>query len=131
MPVEPWRLFNTFLGDPMRAAQFGIILGIMERDRLIEHTARTGTRLVAGLEALQAQHPALFSQARGAGTFAAIDVRDAATRDRIVDRLRQTGVEAGGSGDRSIRFRPALILASRHVEEAMERLDAAARFIGS
>lgn len=131
LPAEPWRIFNTFLGDPMRAAQLGVILDIVERDRLVEHTANTGRRLVAGLEALQARHPGLLSQARGAGTFAAIDVRDGSTRDRLVNDLRQIGVEAGGSGDRSIRFRPALVFASRHVDEALEHLDAVCRAVAS
>ncbi len=126
MPTESFRLFNTFLGDPLRAAQFGVIWEVMQRDQLIPHTARVGAQLVAGLEALVDRHPAVFSQARGAGTFAAIDVVDAPTRDRVIAALRQTGIEAGGSGDRSIRFRPALVFASRHVDEALERFDAVA-----
>ncbi len=126
LPREPWRLFNTFLGDPLRAAQFEVILEVMERDGLVAHTARTGERLLAALTALQERFPAVYSGARGAGTFAAIDAPDGATRDRLVDRLRQRGVEAGGSGDRAIRFRPALVFADRHVEELAEALAAVA-----
>jgi 4-aminobutyrate aminotransferase/(S)-3-amino-2-methylpropionate transaminase len=74
------------------------------------------------LESLQARFPGVLSQARGVGTYAAIDVRDGPTRDRFMDRIRQRGVEMGGSGDRSIRFRPALILGRRHVDEALGHL---------
>lgn len=120
MPAEAYRLFSTFLGDPLRAAQFEVILEVIERDGLIAHTASVGHYLVERLVGLGEAFPSVFSQGRGAGTFAAIDVRDAATRDKLIDGLRQRGIEAGGSGDRSIRFRPALILGSRHVDEAID-----------
>jgi 4-aminobutyrate aminotransferase/(S)-3-amino-2-methylpropionate transaminase len=127
LPAEPYRIFNTFLGDPLRAAQANVILDVVERDRLVAHTVRSGARLVSGLVELGTRHPGLLSEGRGAGTFAAIDVRDPATRDQMLDRLRQRGVEAGGSGDRSIRFRPALVFGARHVDEALDAFDAVAR----
>ena len=127
LPSEAYRLFNTFLGDPLRAAQAEIILDVVAREDLVAHTRRTGETLVAGLDDLCARYPAIFSQARGQGTFAAVDVRDAATRDRILEGVRQIGLEAGGSGDRSIRFRPALVFGARHVAEAMERFDTVAK----
>jgi 4-aminobutyrate aminotransferase/(S)-3-amino-2-methylpropionate transaminase len=129
LPPEPWRLFNTFLGDPLRAAQTEVILDVVERQGLVDHTRRTGQQLVAALGDLTARHPALFSQPRGAGTFAAVDVKDAATRDRILHEVRQIGLEAGGSGDRSIRFRPALVFGARHIAEVVERLDTVARML--
>ncbi|MSP56153.1 MAG: aminotransferase class III-fold pyridoxal phosphate-dependent enzyme [Myxococcales bacterium] len=126
-PAEPWRIFNTFLGDPIRGAQLEVIIEVMERDDLIGNVARTGDLLVRELSGLQARYPGLFSQARGVGTYAAIDARDPATRDAIVRGLQQLGVEAGGSGDRSIRFRPALVFEARHVHEAIDRFHHVAR----
>jgi 4-aminobutyrate aminotransferase/(S)-3-amino-2-methylpropionate transaminase len=127
LPAEAYRLFNTFLGDPLRAAQSEVILDVVARDGLVDHTRRVGELLVGELEGLCARYPGVFSQARGAGTFAAVDVRDAATRDRVLEGVRQIGLEAGGSGDRSIRFRPALVFGPRHVAEAMERFDHVAK----
>ena len=127
LPAEAYRIFNTFLGDPLRAAQAEVILDVVARDGLVDHTRRTGEVLQKGLSDLAARYPNLFSQARGAATFAAIDVRDAATRDHILHELRQIGLEAGGSGDRAIRFRPALVFEARHVAEAMERFDTVAK----
>jgi 4-aminobutyrate aminotransferase/(S)-3-amino-2-methylpropionate transaminase len=126
MPAEPWRLFNTFLGDPLRAAQAEVILDVVQRDQLVAHTRRTGEKLVSALASLTAQFPALFSEPRGAGTFAAIDVCDAASRDRLLHEARQRGLEAGGSGERSVRFRPALVYGARHVDETIALLAAAA-----
>jgi|GEM_PF-97225 len=126
-PLEPYRLFHTFLGDPLRAAQAEVILEVVEKDDLVNHTRKTGEVLVSGLSGLCRSYPDIFSQARGTGTFAAVDVCDAATRDRVLHRLRQIGLEAGGSGERSIRFRPALVFGARHVGEALELLDTVAK----
>ncbi|MCC6899990.1 MAG: aminotransferase class III-fold pyridoxal phosphate-dependent enzyme [Polyangiaceae bacterium] len=130
LPAEAYRIFNTFLGDPLRAAQFGIIRDVICRDRLVEHTQRVGAYLLEQLSELVTRFPGTFSQPRGKGTFAAIDARDVATRDKLLHELRQRGVEAGGSGDRSIRFRPALVMASRHVDEAMQLFADSARAVG-
>ena len=129
-PAEAYRIFNTFLGDPLRGAQAQVILEIIERDQLVESTRITGEHLLAELAQLQARHPALLSQVRGQATFAAFDLPDGPTRDRLITGMRQRGLEAGGSGDRSIRFRPALVFAPRHVGEAMDRIDDALRTLG-
>jgi 4-aminobutyrate aminotransferase/(S)-3-amino-2-methylpropionate transaminase len=131
MPAEPWRIFNTFLGDPLRAAQLGVVKEVVERDRLVELVQVSGAQLVAGLERLCRLHPGLFSNARGRGTYAAIDLPSGAQRDRFIAGLRDRGIEAGGSGDRSIRFRPALIFAPRHAAEALEAFEALAPSMGA
>lgn len=123
VPAEPFRLFGTFLGDPLRAAQFDVIYEVMVRDQLLAHTQRVGQHLVAGLESLCQRYPRVLSSARGQGTFAAIDLPDPATRDKATTALRRAGIEVGGSGDRSIRFRPALVFASRHADELLDALD--------
>lgn len=122
-PLEPLRIFNTFLGDPLRLAQLEVILEVIERDRLIEATRAMGERLRAGLTELAARYPDRLSGVRAAGTFAAIDLPDGARRDEAIRALRQRGLEVGGSGDRSIRFRPALVFGPRHVDEALDLID--------
>jgi 4-aminobutyrate aminotransferase/(S)-3-amino-2-methylpropionate transaminase len=124
---EAYRIFNTFLGDPLRAAQLEVIAEIIDRDRLLASVRATGVLLVKQLEDLAKKHPAILSGARGAGTFAAIDVRDPATQLRLLDGLRQKGLEVGGSGSRTIRFRPALVFGARHVAEAMGLLEGACK----
>lgn len=121
-PAEPYRIFNTFLGDPFRLAQLEVIVSILERDDLVEGARRVGAALVSGLERLANEYSGLLSQARGRGTFAAIDARDPETQLRLLDALRQRGLEVGGSGTRSIRFRPALVFGPRHADEALSIL---------
>jgi 4-aminobutyrate aminotransferase/(S)-3-amino-2-methylpropionate transaminase len=126
-PAEPLRIFNTFLGDPIRLAQLEVIVEIMERDRLIENARITGDFLVKSLEELAARHPGVLSNARGRGTFAAVDARDTATQGKILAHLRLAGVEGGGSGTRSLRFRPANVFLPRHVAEAIGVLEDACK----
>src|SRR5262249_42801020 len=97
-PPEPYRIFNTFLGDPLRAAQLEVILEVIERDGLLGNVRVTGEWLERALVELQGRFPALLSGARARGTFAAIDAPDAAAQARLLDVLRQRGLEVGGSG---------------------------------
>jgi 4-aminobutyrate aminotransferase/(S)-3-amino-2-methylpropionate transaminase len=122
-PREPYRLFNTFLGDPLRLSQLQVILEILERDSLLAATRDTGALLVRELTRLSERFPALLSSARGAGTLAAIDVPDAETQVRLLDALRQRGLEIGGSGTRTLRFRPALVFGPRHANEVISLLE--------
>lgn len=126
-PAEPFRIFNTFLGDPLRGAQLEVILEIIEKGRLLENVKATGAWLLTALEDLAIRYPALLSGARAQGTFAAIDAPDAATQARLLAALRARGLEVGGSGARSVRFRPALVLLPRHAAEAMSILEDAAK----
>ena len=126
-PAEPYRIFNTWLGDPLRAAQLEVIVEVIERDGLLDLVQSSGERLRAGLRDLEARGVGGLSGVRGVGTFCAFDCPDAAARDRLVGRVRHIGLEMGGSGDRSVRFRPALILADRHVDEALNLLEAGLR----
>ncbi|KAK7879892.1 hypothetical protein WMY93_033441 [Mugilogobius chulae] len=61
------------------------------------------------------QYPGLLSRARGQGTFCAVDICDDPTRSKILLMARDKGVLLGGCGERSIRFRPALIFKEYHV----------------
>lgn len=122
-PLEPLRVFNTWLGDPLRGAQLEVILEVIERDRLLENTRVTGERLLAGLEELCRRYPGVVSGARARGTFAAVDFPDGARRDAALVELRNRGLEVGGSGDRTLRFRPALVFAPRHADEALDILE--------
>jgi 4-aminobutyrate aminotransferase/(S)-3-amino-2-methylpropionate transaminase len=128
-PAEALRIFNTFLGDPIRLAQLEVVVEICERDKLFENVRITGDYLLAGLTSLEKTYPGVFSNARARGTFAAIDARDAATQQKILAGLRDRGLEAGGSGTKSLRFRPANVLRPRHVAEALGVIEDAAKTV--
>uniref|UniRef100_A0A3B4YUQ6 4-aminobutyrate aminotransferase n=1 Tax=Stegastes partitus TaxID=144197 RepID=A0A3B4YUQ6_9TELE len=112
---KPYRIFNTWMGDPSKNLFLSEVLNVIRRENLLEEVTRSGKALLHGLYELQAQYPGILSAARGQGTFCAIDICDDATRDRILVKARDKGVLLGGCGDRSIRFRPALVFKEYHV----------------
>ncbi|KAK2068410.1 hypothetical protein P8C59_003048 [Phyllachora maydis] len=97
-PNKPYRQFNTWMGDPVRALLFRAIADEMKRLDLVRHTARVGEYLYAGLEDLDRRYPGEFANLRGKGmgTFIAFDNP---RRDDFLARVKKQGVNIGGSGE--------------------------------
>merc|ERR1711865_660848 len=93
-------------------------------DSLIPKTVATGEIVYNGLTDLQDQHPDLFKNVRGVGTFCAIDaVEGGAARDSMLGALKQRGIWAGGCGQESIRLRPALVFGEGHANIFLEAMN--------
>jgi len=120
---QPYRNFNTWMGDPIRALQLDVTLKEIKTQRLIENTAITGKFLVQGLEELQSKHSKMVSRVRGTGTFAAFDLPTAEQRDKLVQKLRENGINSGGCGEKSLRMRPMLIFKPKHAKIVLDTLD--------
>uniref|UniRef100_A0A3Q3DA14 4-aminobutyrate aminotransferase, mitochondrial n=1 Tax=Hippocampus comes TaxID=109280 RepID=A0A3Q3DA14_HIPCM len=112
---QPYRIFNTWMGDPTKNLLLSEVLSVIRRENLLVEVNRSGKALMNGLNELQAQYAGILSRARGQGTFCAIDVCDDATRNNILQKARNKGILLGACGDRSIRFRPALVFKEYHV----------------
>ena len=65
---------------------------------------------------LQKMYPGIVGRARGLGTFCSFDLPDGATRDKLIYQLRQRGIHTGACGEKTLRFRPALIFDKQHVD---------------
>ncbi|CAG0883345.1 unnamed protein product [Cyprideis torosa] len=90
-PRKPYRIFNTWMGDPGKVIFLDSILAVMERENLLENVRRTGELMVKELRNLEAEFPNLLHSTRGRGTFLAINARNEATRSELVNRLRSKG----------------------------------------
>jgi 4-aminobutyrate aminotransferase / (S)-3-amino-2-methylpropionate transaminase len=114
-PNKPYRQFNTWMGDPVRAILFRAILDEIERLDLVNHTAKIGDYLFNNLETLAHQYPGQFQNLRGKGrgTFLAFDN---AKRDEFLKRAKDLGVNMGGSGANAVRLRPMLIFQQNHAD---------------
>ncbi|XP_074866388.1 4-aminobutyrate aminotransferase, mitochondrial isoform X2 [Carettochelys insculpta] len=113
-PNAPYRIFNTWLGDPAKNLMLAEVINIIKREDLLNNATHAGKVLLTGLLDLQARYPHLISRARGRGTFCSFDTPDDATRNKLIAVARNKGVVLGGCGDRSIRFRPTLIFKDHH-----------------
>lgn len=117
----PSRLNSTWGGNFTDMVRSKHYLRIMESENLFENAANVGAYFVEQLLALQGESSAI-SAVRGRGLFIAFDMTDGATRDKFWRELFDAGLLALKSGDRSIRFRPALDITKAVIDEAMEIL---------
>lgn len=120
-PSQPYRVFNTWMGDPGKLLMLESILKVIKQESLLQNVQKTGTKLKKGLIQAQNDYPTLLNSARGRGTFLAINCANTKLRDNVVTALKQKGVLSGGCGEISIRFRPALIFQEHHVDIFLDK----------
>ncbi|HWM25377.1 MAG TPA: L-lysine 6-transaminase [Chthoniobacterales bacterium] len=117
----PSRLNSTWGGnftDMVRSTHY---LRIVEEENLVENAARVGEHFLKSLRQLQ-RDERVVTAVRGRGLFLAFDLPDPKTRDEFWKGLFDRGALVLKSGERAVRFRPALDLSTEVVDEAMELL---------
>ncbi|KAK1242568.1 hypothetical protein MKX08_005380 [Trichoderma sp. CBMAI-0020] len=121
-PNKPYRQFNTWMGDPVRALLFRAIVGEIERLDLVHHTAKVGDYLFSKLEGLQSKYPEHFKDLRGKGqgTFIAFDNPK---RDQFLAKAKEFGINIGGSGASAVRLRPMLTFQEHHADILVDALE--------
>mmetsp|Transcript_10303 Transcript_10303/g.21659 ORF Transcript_10303/g.21659 Transcript_10303/m.21659 type:complete len:533 (+) Transcript_10303:354-1952(+) len=122
---QPFRLYNTWMGDPLRMLQLEVVLRTIEQQRLLEVVKSAGDVVMSGLHELGTAYPEFVNNLRGKGTFIAFDAPNGQERDALLHELRQHGAHMGGCGDRSIRMRPSLVFSRRHAVEFLDILEKA------
>ncbi len=121
------RINSTWGGGLTDMVRSRRILEIIERDGLIEAAGVKGEAALAALREMAAGYPTLVANVRGRGLMIAFDLPDADTRDVVLRRLRKDEhVLALPSGERSVRFRPAL---SVTIDELLLAVAAVARVL--
>lgn len=112
-PDKPYRQFNTWMGDPVRALLFRGIFDEVTRLNLVERTTQVGNYLYEKLDKLAAKYPGEMLNLRGKdrGTFIAWD---SPRRDEVLKQAKAKGLNIGASGERAVRLRPMLIFEEQH-----------------
>ena len=116
----PSRINSTWGGnlvDMVRAQRY---LEIIEKEKLVENARVVGAHLLTRLQELVAEFPALFSNPRGLGLFAAFDVVTPEKRTEIREAAFDLGLIILPSGERSIRFRPPLNVSREEIDLGIE-----------
>jgi len=122
-PNEGYRNFNTWMGDPIRVLEAGVIIKEVKDKHLVENAKITGNYLKNGLNDLWKKYPSFISNVRGQGTFLALDTPSPSKQGELLTAMRQRGVEATGCGTQSIRFRPSLVFGPKHASIVLNVLD--------
>lgn len=119
-PAQPYRLYNTWMGDPVRAMQAAAIVRDIEDKQLLKNVRQVGAYLQARLKDMNK-----LQNVRGQGTFIAFDLDTPVLRDRFLNDMRQLGVNMGGCGDKTVRLRPMLVFQRRHADILLDTMRAA------
>src|SRR3984893_2292956 len=114
----PSRLNSTWGGNLTDMVRSTHNMRIIEREFLFENAAKVGPYFLDQLHDRQRYEP-MVTAVRGRGLFLAFDLPDGDTRERFWKGLFDLGVLTLRSGERSIRFRPALDITAEVVDEAM------------
>ena len=82
-PKAAFRHVITFGGHPVAAAASLMNIEIMEREKMVENSARMGQYLLDGLEELKEKHP-IIGDARGLGLMCGLEfVKDRQTKEQF------------------------------------------------
>ncbi len=127
--VESSRINSTWGGNLVDMVRCQRYLEIMVEEDLIANAANVGAYFLEKLLLLQNKYPQLLSNIRGRGLFIAFDLPADFIRDQFIREARKRGMLVLKCGERSIRFRPALNITPKIVDEAMGIIDATLSFI--
>ncbi|WP_158824796.1 L-lysine 6-transaminase [Mucilaginibacter lacusdianchii] len=112
------RINSTWGGSLVDMVRITKILEVIEQEDLCNHAARTGQYLQSELLKLAAEHP-IICNIRGKGLLTAFDFPDKAIRDAFINKGLAHNTMFLGCAQKTIRFRPALTMQAKHIDEGI------------
>ncbi|XP_022297000.2 4-aminobutyrate aminotransferase, mitochondrial-like [Crassostrea virginica] len=122
-PQEPFRIFNTWVGDPSKIVLLRAVLSSIREEDLLTRVTDTGAHLLKGLQEIERKFPTYLRNSRGLGTLCSVDLPNEFQRDKMIQGMRNKGVNVGPSGETSLRLRPALTFNKVHADIFLEILE--------
>ncbi len=113
------RINSTWGGNLVDMVRSRRILEVIEADGLFAHAAEMGAHLRSELDELAEELPGVVSDVRGRGLMCAFSLPSQAQRDAALTALWRRGVIVLGSGEDSLRFRPALTVSRAEIDAAV------------
>ena len=118
----PSRINSTWGGSLVDMVRATKILEIISDDKLCDKAAENGRYLQERLLAI-AENNNSISNVRGKGLLSAVDFADKQRRDQFIEEGFKNNVMFIGCGQRTIRFRPALIIEKDNIDEGLDILE--------
>lgn len=116
------RINSTWGGNLVDMVRGTKIIEIIEEERLLEHCATQGARLLQGLEEIHRDFPEFTSNPRGKGLFCAMDLATPELRTATISKAQELGMIILSTGQRGLRFRPALNLRPEDLDLGVDML---------
>ena len=98
------------------------ILEIIEEDNLLSNAGISGNYLQERLIEISKKNEKV-GNVRGRGLITAFDFPNKDMRDRFINKGMEENVMFLGCGEKTIRFRPALIIEEKHIDTGLEVLE--------
>ncbi len=114
------RLNSTFGGNLVDMVRFTRILEIIEEENLVENARVVGEYLLSNLLELENEFERIINNVRGLGLMCAMDFDSPESRDIFRRLTYDRGLIIMGCGERTIRFRPPLILSQEEVDQGIK-----------
>lgn len=116
------RINSTWGGNLVDMVRSSQILQIIAEDNLCNNAAVVGEYLREGLQLLAEKYDKM-SNVRGKGLLCAFDFADKAMRDTFIQKGLENNVMFLGCANQTIRFRPALCIEKKHIDEGLAVMD--------
>ncbi len=115
---------STYGGNPLAMAVANAVLDVVLEEGFLERVNKMASVLRSRLEDLIDRHPKVFVELRGAGLM--LGLKCAVTNADMVAKLRDNRMLTVAAGENVVRLLPPLIVEEKHIDEAIEILDATA-----
>ena len=115
---------STYGGNPLACMAVKTVLEVFEEERIVERVNKTAPYLTRKLEELVSKHDCILER-RGKGLIQGI-VLDRPVGEVVSKALEQGLVIISAKGN-VIRFVPPLVIEEKHIDEMIEKLEAALR----
>ena len=116
------RINSTWGGSLVDMVRSSKIMEIIEEDNLCDNATQMGDYLQNQLSDIASRLP-VISNVRGKGLLTAFDFPDQSKRDSFINKGLANNIMYLGCGEKSIRFRPALIIEKKHIDTGLEMLE--------
>jgi len=118
----PSRINSTWGGNLVDMVRSTRILEIIEEDNLLSNAGISGSYLQERLIEISKKNEKV-GNVRGRGLITAFDFPNKDMRDRFINKGMEENVMFLGCGEKTIRFRPALIIEEKHIDTGLEVLE--------
>lgn len=116
------RINSTWGGNLVDMVRCQKYLEVIKEENLVKNAEVQGKRLLDGLNDLGDKYPDKIFNSRGLGLMCAFDLESSKKRDEIKNLMYSNGMVILGCGEKTIRFRPPLIISSEEIDEALDIL---------
>jgi acetylornithine/N-succinyldiaminopimelate aminotransferase len=116
---------TTFGGNPLACAAANAVLDVVLAPGFLADVDRRARVLWRGLQAVAAEFPTVFEDARGAGLL--LGLKCVVPNTEVQAAFAAEGLLSVGAGDNVVRFAPPLIVSDAEIAEALEMMRRGAR----